>query len=266
MGSPKPSPCRIRLQRYLAQCGLGSRRACERLIDEGVVTIDGETVTRQGHSVDPSHQIVRVRGLAVMPEPLVYLVLYRPRGILCTSHDPEGRKTIHGLLPRGLLSRVYTVGRLDRDSEGLLLVTNDGDFAHALMHPRHQVAKTYHVQVNRLVTDSDRRNLERGLIVEGERLRALSFRRRNLPSDRPTYEVVLGEGRNRHIRRMLEARGYQIARLKRVAIGELRLGRMAPGACRPLTEPEMDMLMEKKKGRGRRPEGGGRRSEVGSET
>lgn len=246
LGSPRPNRSRLRLQRYLAQCGLGSRRACERLIEEGVVTIDGEPVTRHGHTVDPCCQEVRVRGGLVSPEPLVYLVLHKPRDVLCTSSDPAGRKTIHGLLPPGLMSRVYTVGRLDRDSEGLILVTNDGDFAHVMMHPRHRVTKTYHVEVDRPVRDADRHAMEEGILVDGERLRIVSLRRRDAPGKGPAYELRLGEGRNRHIRRLMEARGYKVARLKRVAIGDLRLGGLARGACRPLTEAERAMLVGKR--------------------
>lgn len=242
LGSPRPSPrSDIRLQKYLASCGLGSRRACEKLIDQGLVSVDGEVVSRQGTTVDPDCQEVRVQGRRVVREPFVHVLLHKPRGVLCTSHDPEGRPTIHALLPSGL-GRVYTVGRLDRDSEGLLVVTNDGALAHALTHPRHQVTKVYQVWLDDFVTGLDCRCFVEGLSVDGESLRVVSIEPWRRDRREPVYRVVLAEGRNRQVRRMMAARGRTVKRLRRVALGSLRLGSVPLGQVRPLSSAEVERL------------------------
>ena len=245
MDSPRPSQeTEIRLNRYLAQCGIGSRRACERLIEEGVVAVDGRPVTQQGVVLNPEVQSVSVRGNPVERDALVHFMLNKPSGVLCTSSDPQGRKTVHDLLPDPP-ARIYTVGRLDKDSEGLILITNDGEFAHVMMHPRHHVRKTYRVWINEPIRSIDRRTLLSGVEDQGEVLRAASV---GSSRGRAVYEVVLNEGRNRQIHRMFEGVNRKVVRLQRIAIGSLRLGRLSRGGIRPLLVTERRSLFREARG------------------
>lgn len=242
MASQKPSPrSEVRLQAFLAACGIGSRRACEALIDQGLVSVDGEVVRRQGVTVDPARQAVCVRGAPVHPQPHVHLALHKPPGVVSTVRDPRGRRTVCDLVP-GTFGRLYPVGRLDRDSEGLILLTNHGRFAHRMMHPRHHVPKVYEVWVSSPLHADRRRALLRGIVDGGETLRALSI---TPVGDRTRrYQVVLGEGRNRQLRRMFDACGIEIRRLKRTAIGPLKLGGLPAGAWRELHPREVRRLEE----------------------
>ncbi len=242
LASPKPRPNSVRLQKYLAQCGVASRRAGEVWIRQGRVAVDGHVVTEVGVSVDPSIQIVSVDGRPIKPESFVHILLNKPRNTVCTCQDPQGRLTYQELLP-DLAARVYSVGRLDMDSEGLLLLTNDGDLAHRLAHPRHHVDKTYHVWCSGAL---DRAALGRmtgaGVESEGERLRMRSIAPRGETRGGWLFEVVLGEGRKRQIRRMMTESGTKVLRLQRVAMGPLRLGNLKPGAWRHLTVDEVERL------------------------
>ena len=231
----------MRLQKYLAACGLGSRRACERLIEQGVVQIDGKPVTEQGVSVDPDKNVVTIDGRTVRPEPLCYVVLNKPSGYVCTSRDPEGRETFHDLLPPDL-PRVFSVGRLDQYSEGLLLVTNDGELAHRLLHPRHAVVKTYEALVERALSPPELERLRHGLRDGEDLLRLKSIQWVREIQAGVHYEITLTEGKNRHIRRMFEALGVRVLRLRRVRMGVLSLGDLEPGACRHLTDGEVRRL------------------------
>ena len=231
----------IRLQKFLAECGVGSRRACEELIARGDVTVDGRAVTQMGIRIDPARQVVRVRGRTVAPQFRLYLALNKPRDVLCTSRDPQGRRTFLDLLP-ALPARVYTVGRLDRDSEGLLLVTNDGELAARLMHPRHHVQKTYRVWLDGALSGEGRARLLGGVTSRGERLAAVRVTAVMDGGQASCWDVMLVEGRNRQVRRMFEAVGVAVRRLKRTAIGPLGLGRLARGAHRELSEAEVAAL------------------------
>jgi 23S rRNA pseudouridine2605 synthase len=171
--------------------------------------------------------------------------LNKPTGVLCTSDDPGGRTTFLSLLPKDL-PRVYTVGRLDRDSEGLLLVTNDGELANRLMHPRYEVHKTYHVWVDRELTSDEVQRAKEGVWDEGERLSVLSIRKAPSPRQAVKYEMVLGEGRNRHIRRLMEAMRVRVTRLRRVRLGPLHLNDLREGAYRALTPAEIGALQQDK--------------------
>lgn len=244
MASPRPNPSSsgLRLQRYLAACGLGSRRACEDLIRSGVVTVDDLPVSEMGVVVDPVQQRICVNGRPVRPQETVYLAVNKPPGVMCTSRDPQGRRTVLDLLPP-TRARVYTVGRLDLDSEGLLLVTNDGDFAHRLTHPRHHVRKEYLVWIRGALDRSQRAACLRGVVHEEETLRALEVAAEGFDAGARRYRVVLGEGKKRHIRRMFGALGHRVVRLKRVKIGPLEVGNLALGASRPLTDPEVAQLV-----------------------
>jgi 23S rRNA pseudouridine2605 synthase len=240
-GSPRPNPTRnVRLQKHLAACGLGSRRACETLIAEGRVKVNGRVVSQQGQSVDPQTDRIEVDGRRAGVERKLYLLLNKPRDVLCTSHDTHGRRTFLDLLP-GITTRLFSVGRLDRDSEGLLIVTNDGDLALALTHPRHEVPKTYHVRLNRLLAPESILLMQGGIQSEGQLLRAESV---TLRSGRDQeYQIILREGRKRQIRRMVEAVGLRVVSLKRVAIGDLTARGLRSGAWRHLMDGEIKSLL-----------------------
>lgn len=228
----------VRLQKYLADCGIGSRRGCEKFILEGLVTVDGETVTELGTKVDPATAKVTFRGQPVETERKVWLMLNKPPLYICSADDPDDRPSFHELLPPNL-GRVYNVGRLDYMSEGLLLVTNDGELANRLMHPRYEVHKTYEVQTVEKMTDDDLDKMREGIRDEGEKLPVLSVDRVNIGAGYPTYQIVLGEGRNRHIRRILAQLEIHLVSLKRIATGPLELGDLPTGKWRELTDREV---------------------------
>ena len=229
-----------RLQKVLARVGFGSRRACEELIAGGRVTVNGR-VARLGDRVDPSRDVVEVDGSRVNLDPNVrYFALHKPAGVVTTLRDPGGRPDLRGLLPPG--PRVYPVGRLDRDSEGLLLLTNDGELANRVMHPRYGVEKEYLVEVEGEPTERTARALERGVELEDGVARAVSARVVGRRPGRGALRVVMVEGRKREVRRMLEALGFPVRRLVRLRVGPVRLGRLRPGQVRPLTPGEVRAL------------------------
>jgi len=231
-----------RLHKFLALCGLGSRRTCERLIDAGRVSVDGRIVRRQGVCIDASSQVVMLDGKRVFSEEKVTILLNKPRDVLCTSSDPSGRRTFKSLLP-ALLARVYTVGRLDRNSEGLLLVTNDGQLAYALTHPKFQIEKVYHVWAKQKLTQAQEQSIKKGVRSNDEILHADKLAFLGVRGKANLYKVCLMEGRNRHIHRMFETVGVKITRLKRMAIGPLKLGHLRSGAWRYVHNDEIEMLL-----------------------
>ncbi|HPR83181.1 MAG TPA: pseudouridine synthase [Pontiellaceae bacterium] len=232
----------IRLQKYLAECGVASRRACEKLITDGLVTVDGVTVTELGTKVDPAVQKVTCDGKPVQLDQKIWIMMNKPVGVICTSDDPEGRERAIDLLPE-IQGRFYTVGRLDVMSEGLLLITNDGELAHRLMHPRHHIEKKYQVWIDRELTAEEIDRMLKGLNCRGEELRALRVEPlRRMIASQPGYTLTLGEGRNRHIRRMMEALGCKVARLVRVSVGPLRLEKLRSGEHRHLEPWEVEKL------------------------
>lgn len=200
-------------------------------------------ITEQGVRVDPSRQEIRVEGRLVRSQSEVYLLLYKPRGYLCTSSDPRGRPVCLDLLPPSS-SRVYTVGRLDMDSEGLLLITNDGELAHRMTHPRFHLGKVYRVWVSHPLPPVAMRRLTGGMVVDGEEMRMDAISRQRPEDGDCSYRVDLHEGKNRQIRRMMRAVGVRVLRIQRVQIGPLRLGTLKPGETRPLTPEERSILYE----------------------
>ncbi len=233
----------MRLQKYLADCGFGSRRACEVLIDSGVVSVDGVVVSRQGVQVVPCEQEVRVRGKLAVSEKRIYLIMNKPRGILCTSDDPRGRRTFRDLLPH-LPSRIYTVGRLDLDSEGLLIITNDGELCNRLIHPRHHVPKLYSAILTRRLSEREMDLMRKGMRIDGERMRMTDIRFHRRSAKGVAYRITLKEGKNRQIRRMISAVGVQVKRLRRLQIGPLKLGELKAGESRFLAKSELARLRE----------------------
>ena len=240
------TPTGIRLQKFLASAGIGSRRHCEELIAAGRVRVDGEVVAQLGARVDPDKQRVELDGQPVRAEPHRTYLADKPRGVLCTSHDPEGRPTIvewaaqMGADPR---LRLYTIGRLDYDSEGLILLTNDGALAHAFAHPRHHVEKEYRAWIDRLATRDQIAAMLEGVEESGEILLALSVvPEASRPGRPPALRIVLGEGRNRHVRRMLETIGLRVNRLRRIRIGPLSEADLCGKPFRELSPVELDRL------------------------
>ncbi|MBN2163772.1 MAG: rRNA pseudouridine synthase [Pontiellaceae bacterium] len=231
----------IRLQKYLADCGLGSRRFCETLITAGRVTVDGKAVTELGTRVNPSRQRVICNGKPIVREAQVTILLNKPIKVICSSDDPGGRTTVLDLL-EDLPERVYTVGRLDYMSEGLIIVTNDGDLAHALMHPRYHVEKTYKVWIDSPLGYYQLQKMKRGIPNQGETLRVLDISEGIEGPKGVEYTIVLGEGKNRHIRRLMEHFDKKVHRLMRISIGPIRMEKLKPGEWRPARPSEMKLL------------------------
>ena len=241
MDSAKPNqPTKsVRLNKALADAGLGSRRQVESIIRDGRVVVDGEPVTDFFVRVDLATQDVQVDGKRLQGRALVHILLNKPVDVVCTSKDPEGRTTCIDLLP-GVDGRVYTVGRLDLNSTGLILLTNDGDLAHRLMHPRYHIEKIYRVLLDSPLTPHQLRRLRRGIRDDGEVLKALSVR----PKGQGWVEFRLGEGRNRHIRRMVDGVGRKVVKLDRIRIGPLTDSKLRPGGWRYLAPAEVALLRD----------------------
>jgi 23S rRNA pseudouridine2605 synthase len=234
------TPSRERLQKVLAAAGLGSRRQCEELILAGRVQVDREFVTQLGSCVDAERQDIRVDGVRLTRRRRVYYLVNKPTGVVSTNRDPAGRQRVIDLVPPD--AGLYCVGRLDRTSEGLILVTNDGDLANRLAHPRYGVSKTYEVEVAGRLTQDTLRRLQRGVRLAEAFVRMAEARIRRRRKQSTVLKVVLREGRNREIRRMLASVGHRVLRLKRVALGPLRLGDLPAGGYRRLETSELRKL------------------------
>jgi 23S rRNA pseudouridine2605 synthase len=229
-----------RLHKILAHAGVGSRRQCEALIAAGRVALDGRTVRELGTKVEPGQRIW-VDGQPIKAERPVYWLVNKPRGYLCTNRDPAGRPLAIDLVSQ-VSQRVYTVGRLDEASEGLLLLTNDGDLAHRLMHPRFGVEKTYLVQVAGDPPPEDLRQLLQGVWLSDGHVKAKKVKRLKKQGQSTWLRIVLSEGRNREIRRMLAKRGHKVLRLRRTALGPVQLGALPTGKARRVTAAELVAL------------------------
>lgn len=232
-----------RLNKFLAHAGVGSRRHCDELIAAGRVRVDDLIVHDLGTKIDPDTQKVDVDDHRVKPEKLVYWAVHKPRAYVCTNSDPAGRARAVDLIPH-VDQRVYTVGRLDENSEGLLIMTNDGDLAYRLMHPRFGVEKTYEVLVAGFPTFGDMKKLMDGVWLSDGRVKAKDVRRLKKQGDSCWLRIVLNEGKNREIRRMLAQLDHKVMRLIRTAIGPIRLDRLLKGKSRPLTRQEVQDLRD----------------------
>lgn len=233
----------MRLQKYLASCGVASRRASEKLIADGRVSVDGVVITEMGTQVEEG-QHVTVDGKPVTPEAEKhYLMYHKPAGEVTTAHDPEGRATVLDRF-QDYPVRLYPVGRLDYDSEGLLLLTNDGDLTERMLHPSREVEKVYLARVSNVVTPEEARRLERGVMVDGRmtaRAKAKILSQQNLFTD---MLITIHEGRNRQVRKMVEQIGHQVVLLRRIRFGPLKLGDLPRGMWRPLTQEELKQITE----------------------
>jgi 23S rRNA pseudouridine2605 synthase len=240
----------MRLNRYLAQCGLGSRRACDAIIAGGHVMVNGAAVRELGTKIDPAKDRVEYGGKSVRNlQPLQYYAYHKSRGSVVSMDDPEGRETIYDALRKIDFDAKHLkyVGRLDRNSEGLLLLTNDGDIIHSLTHPRFQIKKVYCVKTETVLPKADiDRLIDAGIESEGQLLHAgaVRFLHERSASGEYWYEVDLYEGKNRQIRRMFEALGHDVKRLKRIQYGVITLGDLPRGKIRPLAPREISGLLK----------------------
>jgi len=234
-----------RLQKILAQAGIASRRKCEELILQGQVKVNGQTVTELGTRVDPARDRIQVNGKTIELEQHAYVLLHKPVGVITSLHDPQGRRVVTDLL-KDVKERVYPVGRLDYDTSGLLLLTNDGDLANKLAHPSYEIDKVYRAMVRGIPSAEKIRRLERGIMLE-DGLTAPAMAKlleQDRPRNRALLQLTIHEGRNRQVRRMCEAIGHPVLTLERIKLGFLTLEGLRPGEYRHLTAAEVARLKE----------------------
>ena len=234
----------VRLQKLLAMSGVASRRKCEELMLAGQVVVDGEVVTRLGTKVDPATAVIRVDGKRLPPVSAhVYLVLNKPRGVVSTMSDPEGRRTLSDFVA-DRPERLFHVGRLDTDTDGLILLTNDGDFAQRVAHPSYELDKTYVAEVDGVVGKATVRQVLGGVTLEDGPVEVSAFKVVSTRPDRSIVELVIHEGRNRIVRRLLDQVGHPVRRLTRTAIGPVVLRGLGSGELRDLTLDELGVLLD----------------------
>ncbi len=249
--SAAPSASGERLQKVLAAAGFGSRRACEELITTGRVTINGKTVTELGTRADTSQQKITVDGEPLKIHRKLYYLVNKPPGCLCTNADPAGRTRVIDLLPPSE-ARLFTVGRLDEGTEGLLLVTNDGDLAHRLAHPKFQVERVYKATIAGVPTKEILDELRRGFFFDEGKFRVRDLRNIRPKGQSTILDVVMTEGQNREVRRLFARVGHKVMQLRRIAFGPLKLGDLELGAFRPLRGEELQGLVDFSNGKGPR--------------
>lgn len=234
-----------RLQKIMAQAGVASRRKCEELILEGKVQVNGETVTELGTKADPAQDIITVSGKPIKNEKKVYIMLNKPKGVITSVSDPEGRKIVSDYL-KGIKERVYPIGRLDYDTEGLLLLTNDGEFANLLSHPKYHVPKTYLATVKGVPHGTELDKLRQGIMLEDGMTSPAEVEYKDVDPDnkQSVISITIHEGRNRQVRRMFEAISHPVTRLKRISYGDLLLQNLKRGLYRHLTADEINQLLQ----------------------
>jgi len=234
-----------RLQKIMAQAGVASRRKCEELILEGKVQVNGETVTELGTKADPAQDIITVSGKPIKNEKKVYVMLNKPKGVITSASDPEGRKIVSDYL-KGIKERVYPIGRLDYDTEGLLLLTNDGEFANLLSHPKYHVPKTYLATVKGVPHGTELDKLRQGIMLEDGMTSPAEVEYKDVDPDnkQSVISITIHEGRNRQVRRMFEAISHPVMRLKRISYGDLLLQNLKRGLYRHLTADEINQLLQ----------------------
>ena len=232
----------VRLQKFLAEAGIASRRVGEQMILAGRITVNGKTVQELGTKVDPVHDQVSVDGRAVKAKRKLYIALNKPRGLVCSRNDELERPTIYELLPREW-GHLHTVGRLDFNTEGLIFLTNDGEFSLRLTHPRYGMRKKYIAAVEGRVEPEMLRQFTQGVFHLGETLKAEKARLISSGQKLSVVELELAEGKNREVRRLFESQRLTVKRLERISIGKIKLGELRPGKWRTLTEPEIKSLL-----------------------
>lgn len=235
----------MRLNKFLASAGVASRRKCDDIILSGVVAVNGKTVNELGIIINEKKDKITIEGRVVkLPSSFVYIKLNKPKGYACTAHDEKGRKTIYDLVD--CQERLFSIGRLDYDTEGLIILTNDGDFANKVAHPRYSMEKEYRVTVEGEIKESELAVMRKGVVIEGERMPSAKVEWLSFESGFTKLSVVIDEGQNRQVRRMFEAIGHQIKLLKRVRIGGVKLGGLSRGEYKDLTEEELNILVRAK--------------------
>jgi 23S rRNA pseudouridine2605 synthase len=232
----------VRLQKFLAEAGVASRRASERIVLEGRVEVNGQKISELGRKIDPLHDKVLVDGKPIRTKKKIYLALNKPRGLVCSRKDEQGRATIYELLPREW-GHLHSVGRLDFNSEGLIFLTNDGELSLRLTHPRFGVHKKYVVMVEGRVEEPVLQAFTRGVFHEGERLKAEKTRLISAGKSQSIVELELAEGKYHEVRRMFETQSLTVKRLQRIQIGKIKLGELRVGRWRTLTDPEIKSLL-----------------------
>jgi pseudouridine synthase len=227
-----------RLNKFISNAGITARRKADELIFTGRVTVNMQTVTEPGTKINPEKDVVKVDGEKVKPQTeFIYVVLFKPRGYVTTTHDEKGRPTVMDLI--GLNTRLYPIGRLDYDTDGVLLLTNDGEFSNMMMHPRHKIFKTYFAKLDKPIEESDERKLREGVMIDGKPTSRAKVRIIPNTGEQNIW-ISIHEGRNRQVRRMLETLGYIVQRLKRVEYARIGLDGLKPGEWRYLTPEELD--------------------------
>ncbi len=235
----------MRLQKYMAECGVASRRASETMISEGKVKVNGIVVTELGTKIIPGKDSVEVNGLPIAPEgKKYYIALNKPSGYVTSVTDPYDRPVVTDLVKNDIAARVYPVGRLDYDTEGLLLLTNDGEFANKIMHPKNEIEKTYLAKIKGLLKIAEIRKLEKGVLIDGKITAPAKVKLLKDFEGSSEVEITIREGRNRQVRKMFEAVEHPVIYLKRVSVGAVRLGKLPLGKWRHLTAEER-MSLEK---------------------
>jgi len=232
----------VRLQKFLAEAGIASRRASEEVIRAGRVAVNGETVSGLGAKVDADHDKVTVDGKPVRPRRKIYIALHKPKGLVCSREDEFDRPTIYDLLPKEW-RHLHSVGRLDYNSEGLIFLTNDGEFSLHLTHPRYGVRKTYVATAEGRIEPELLRRFTQGVWYQGEKFKADKARLVSAGAAQSVVELELAEGKYREVRRLFESQGRTVKRLQRIQIGKIKLGELRPGKWRTLTEPEIKSLL-----------------------
>ncbi|MBR6737576.1 MAG: rRNA pseudouridine synthase [Clostridia bacterium] len=231
----------MRINKFLAESGVASRRNCDKLIADGLVTVNGR-VCSLGEDIDEFNDAVAVNGKRISKlKKFSYYVMNKPKGYVCTVSDEKGRKTVMDLLPSGI-DRVFPVGRLDYDSEGMLIFTNDGDFSNRLIHPSSEIPKTYLVKIEGTLDDASVLKLSRGVVIDGVKTKKCNIKVVDETKSFTKYHVTVTEGRNREIRKMFLTAGKEVKFLKRIKIGDLGMGGLDRGAVRKLTEQEVEYL------------------------
>ncbi len=237
----------VRLNKYLADHGIASRRKADELIDEGRVQVNGRKVFELGVKINPDKDQVKVSGKLVKAKPQpIYFVFNKPKSVVTTTSDPQGRPIVMDFFKR-IRKRIFPVGRLDWDTEGLLLMTNDGDFSNEISSPESKIPKTYHAKLDGIITQAKMDKLRRGVSIIGGKVRALHIKKLKKGSEKKDWvEITITEGKNRQVRKMFEKVGYDVEKLKRVAIGQMKLGPLKSGDYRPLTRKDLENIFSKK--------------------